>query len=82
MGVSGWPVTSKPAFEVLDILLCPLLESKTKGVSAPLSFLTRTGSSSVEENDDPEGVVIPLRMLLPFVAAIDGDAGGSGDRVK
>ena len=54
---------------------------------APLSFFTGLvefdggiARSSVEDWD--EGVVRPLGTLLPDVAAMDGEAGGSGDLVK
>ena len=61
---------------------CPLV-SRTRGVSAPLTRLTGLvlRMSSFEDWDD-EGVDSPLGTLLPAVAAIDGDEGGSGDRVK
>lgn len=49
-------------------------------MSAPFTRLDETGCSSVEEND--EGVLLPLRVPLPFVATIDGEDGGSGERVK
>ena len=49
-------------------------------MSAPLTRLEDMGWSSDEAMDD--GVLLPLRVPLPFVATIDGDEGGSGERVK
>lgn len=49
-------------------------------MSAPLTRLEDTGWSSDEPIDG--GVLLPLRVPLPFVATIDGDEGGSGERVK
>lgn len=61
--------------------------SRTKGVRAPLTLLTKlveadsgTAGSSAEDWED--GVARPLGTLLPDVAAMDGEAGGSGDLVK
>lgn len=49
-------------------------------MSAPLTRLEDTGWSSDEANE--EGVLLPLCVPLPFVAMIDGEDGGSGERVK
>ena len=64
--------------------------SRTRGVSAPLALLpverpeeehdTAPAASSDGERD--LGVEMSLEVLEPWVAAIEGDEGGSGERVK
>lgn len=61
--------------------------SNTSGVSAPLSLLVvadgdddSAGLSSDGESE--RGVEISLAVLVPRVAATEGDGGGSGERVK
>ena len=61
--------------------------SRTNGVSAPLTFGTELvdvedGRLWSSVDDWEEGVVRPLGTLLPDVAAMEGEAGGSGDLVK
>lgn len=43
--------------------------------------MSRGGEEDIGVEDDP-GVDTSLTVLDPLVAAIDGDDGGSGDRVK
>lgn len=64
--------------------------SRTRGVSAPLALLPverledehdrALGASSDGEED--LGVDMLLEVLEPWDAAIEGDEGGSGERVK
>ena len=62
------------------------------GVRAPLILgsegeppdskgLSRGGDEEMGVDDEP-GVDTSLTVLEPFVAAIDGEDGGSGERVK
>ena len=51
-------------------------------MSAPLWCEGITGGEELDGEVGGEGVVILLAELLPRVAAIEGEAGGSGERVK
>jgi hypothetical protein len=57
------------------------LESSTCGVSAPLSLKLEGGGEYLGGDEEP-GSEISLGVLLPLVAATEGDVGGSGERVK
>jgi len=52
------------------------------GVSAPLRCEGLRAGEELDGDVIGEGVVMLLVELLPRVAAIEGEAGGSGERVK
>ena len=52
------------------------------GVSAPFRCDGLTAGEELNGDVDGEGVVMLNGELLPLVAAIEGEAGGSGERVK
>jgi len=52
------------------------------GVSAPLWCEGLIAGEELSGEADGEGVVMLLAELLPRVAAIEGETGGSGERVK
>jgi len=52
------------------------------GVSAPLRWEGLRAGEELDGDAIGEGVVMSLAQLLPLVAAIEGEAGGSGERVK
>lgn len=52
------------------------------GVSAPLRCDGFRAGEEFDGDIGGEGVVMLLGGLLPRVAAIEGEAGGSGERVK
>lgn len=53
------------------------------GVSAPLRCDGLAAGDKLDGDADGDGVVMLLvGLLLPLVAAIEGEAGGSGERVK
>jgi hypothetical protein len=52
------------------------------GVSAPFRCDGFTAGEELDGEVEGEGVVMLLGGLLPLVAAIEGEAGGSGERVK
>jgi len=56
--------------------------SRTMGVSAPLRCEGLRAGEELDGDVIGEGVVMLLAELLPRVAAIEGEAGGSGERVK
>ena len=51
-------------------------------MSAPLRHEGLIAGEELDGDADGEGVVMLLAELLPLVAAIEGEAGGSGERVK
>jgi len=64
--------------------------SKTRGVKAPFTLLLVEGADEYEgalillssEGDNDRGLEMSLVVLEPQVAAMDGEEGGSGERVK
>jgi len=61
--------------------------SRTRGVSAPLALLPverldDTALAVLSDGEGDRGVDMTLAVLEPWVAEIDGDEGGSGERVK
>ena len=64
--------------------------SRTRGVSAPLALLfverfdegPGTALTGLSDGERDRGVDMWLAVLDPRVAAIEGDEGGSGERVK
>ena len=51
-------------------------------MSAPLRCEGLVVGEELVESVGGEGVVISLAELVPWVAATEGEAGGSGERVK
>jgi hypothetical protein len=51
-------------------------------VSAPCPCEGLTAGEELDGDAGGEGVVMLLAELLPRVAAIEGETGGSGERVK